>query len=189
VKDPLQTTLADAAEFLASEGIAYALIGGMAASLRGETRTTADVDLVIDADVSHALNLITRLEQSSFRPLFDKVAEVVERSFILPLRHRTTNIKVDMSLGLSGFEQKLIGRAELLDIAGTMVSVVTSEDLLVMKILAGRPQDTQDARGIVAAQSDRLDWEYCLNVARELGEALNQDLVSPIQSLRNNESQ
>jgi predicted nucleotidyltransferase len=189
VKDPLQTTLADAAAFLAREGIAYALIGGMAASLWGETRTTADVDLVIDTDVSHALTLITRLEQSSFRPLFDKVAEVVERSFILPLRHRTTNIKVDMSLGLSGFEQNLIGRAELLDISGTMVSVVTAEDLLVMKILAGRPQDTQDARGIVAAQSDRLDWEYCINVARELGEALNQDLVGPIQSLRDNASQ
>jgi hypothetical protein len=61
VNDPLQTTLADAVEFLALEGIAYALIGGMAASLRGQTRATADVDLVIDADVSQALSLITRL--------------------------------------------------------------------------------------------------------------------------------
>jgi hypothetical protein len=58
VKDPLHTTLADAAAFLAREGIAYALIGGMAASLRVETRTTADVDLVIDTDVSHALTLV-----------------------------------------------------------------------------------------------------------------------------------
>jgi hypothetical protein len=84
----------------------------------------------------------------------------------------------------SGFEKKLIGRAESLDISGTMVSVVTSEDLRVMKILAGRPQDTQDARGIVAAQSQPLDWDYCMNIARELGEALNQDLVGPIRSLR-----
>jgi hypothetical protein len=187
VNDPLQTTLADATGFLVSEGISYALIGGMAASLRGQSRTTADVDLVIDTDVSEALVLITRLERSAFRPLFDNVAEVVERSFILPLRHRTTNIKVDMSLGLSGFEQKLIGRAEPLDISGTTVSVVTAEDLLIMKILAGRPQDTQDARGIVAAQSHRLDWEYCMNVARELSEALNQDIIGPIRSLRDQE--
>jgi hypothetical protein len=189
VNDPLQTTLADAAGFLVSEGIAYALIGGMAASLRGQTRTTADVDLVINIDVRQALVLTTRLERSTFRPLFDNVADVVERSFILPLRHRTTNIKVDMSLGLSGFEQKLIGRAEPLDISGTTVSVVTAEDLLVMKILAGRPQDVQDARGIVAVQADRLDWEYCMNVARELGEAVNQDLIGPIGSLRNQESE
>jgi predicted nucleotidyltransferase len=189
VRDPLQTTLADAADFLVGEGIAYALIGGMAASLRGQTRATADVDLVIDIDVNQALILITRLGRSSFRPLFENVAEVVERSFILPLRHRTTDIKVDMSLGLSGFEQKLISRAKLEDISGTTVSVVTAEDLLVMKVLAGRPQDVQDARGIVAAQASRLDWEYCLEMARELGEALNQDLAAPIRVLRDAESQ
>lgn len=45
VNDPLQKTLAAAAGFLVTEGIAYALIGGMAASLRGQMRTTADVDL------------------------------------------------------------------------------------------------------------------------------------------------
>jgi predicted nucleotidyltransferase len=188
VNDPLQTTLADAAEFLRSEGISYALIGGMAASLRGQTRATADVDLVIDSDVVRALDLVARLDQSAFRPLFDQVAEVVERAFILPLRHRQTNIKVDMSLGLSGFEQKLIGRAELLNISGTIISVVTAEDLLVMKILAGRPQDVRDTEGIVAAQSKRLDWDYCLNIARELGEALNQDLIGPIQSMREENS-
>src|SRR4051812_33010100 len=87
-------------------------------------------------------------------------------------------------LGLSGFEKQLISRAKLPDISGTMVSVVTAEDLLAMKILAGRPQDMQDARGIVAAQSDQFDWEYCLRVAREFGEALNQDFVVQIQSLR-----
>jgi hypothetical protein len=116
--------------------------------------------------------------------LLDNVAEVIERAFIVPLRRRTTNIKVDMSLGLSGFEKELINRAELLEVSGKMVSVVTAEDLVVMKILAGRPQDVQDVRGIVAAQSHRLDWEYCMNTARKLGEALNQDLVGPIRSLR-----
>jgi hypothetical protein len=67
--------------------------------------------------------------------------------------------------------------------------VVTAEDLLVMKVLAGRPQDLQDARGIVAVQARRLDWEYCLDVARELGEAVNQDLAGPIRSLRDAASQ
>ena len=113
-----------------------------------------------------------RLDRTNFRPLFDNVTEVVERSFILPLRHRSTNVKVDLALGLSGFEQRAISRAEPLDAAGRTVSVVTAEDLLVMKVLAGRPHDEQDARGIVIAQRDRLDWEYCLEAARELGEAL-----------------
>jgi predicted nucleotidyltransferase len=165
VNDPLQTTLIDAVDFLTREGLSYALIGGMAASLRGQPRTTADVDLVVAADASPALDLIGQLDQSRFRPLFDNVAEIVERSYILPLRHRTTGVKVDMALGLSGFERSLIERAEQVDIAGTKVSVVIAEDLLVLKVLAGRPQDEQDARGIATAQSQRIDWDYCLNMA------------------------
>jgi predicted nucleotidyltransferase len=184
VNDPLQTTLADAADFLNSEGIAYALIGGMAASLRGQTRTTADVDLAIEAAVSDAIAITERLDGTRFKPLFDRVAEVIEKSFILPLRHRTTNIKVDMALALSGFEQTLIRRAEPLDIGGTTISVVTSEDLIVMKVLAGRPQDEQDARGIVASQAERIDWEYCLRIANELGDVLNQNLAAPIRAMR-----
>jgi hypothetical protein len=76
----------------------------MAASLRGQPRTTADVALVVAADASRALDLLGRLDQSVFRPLFGNVADVVQRSYILPLRHRVTGIKVDMALGLSGFE-------------------------------------------------------------------------------------
>jgi hypothetical protein len=65
-----------------------------------------------------------------------------------------------------------------------MISVATAEDLLVMKVLAGRPQDEQDLRALVVAQGEHLDWDYCLRLAAELGEAIDQPLVSQIESLR-----
>ena len=68
--------------------------------------------------------------------------------------------------------------------AGASVAVATAEDLLIMKILAGRPQDDQDVQGLVVAQGQHLDWNYCLNLGAELGEAVGQDLVTRIQSLR-----
>jgi hypothetical protein len=40
---PLQTTLVDAVNFLESESVPYALVGGLAVSLRGQPRVTADV--------------------------------------------------------------------------------------------------------------------------------------------------
>jgi hypothetical protein len=184
VNDPLQTSLADIAELLHREGIGYALVGGLAASLRGQTRATADIDVIIGINVDRAVAFASGLEGTKFRPLFDDVTEVVERSFILPLRHRLSNVKVDLALGLSGFEQQALARAQPMEIFGTLVPVVTAEDLLVMKILAGRPQDEQDARGIVTVQKDRLDWDYCLKVAGELGEALGQNLVAPMIALR-----
>lgn len=182
--DPLRTTLADAVGFLEAEGVHYALIGGLAVSLRAQPRATVDVDMVIAADVERSLQLAEALEGTCFRPLFDDVAEVVQKAFILPLRHRLTNVKVDLALGLSGFEQQAVARAERLALAGTTVSVATAEDLLVMKVLAGRPQDDQDVRGLVIAQGDHLDWDYCLRVAADLGEALGQDLVGRVSDLR-----
>jgi predicted nucleotidyltransferase len=184
VNEPLQTTLADVVSFLQVKNIPYALIGGLAVSLRGETRVTADVDIVIAADVERGLSLIGELEGSNFRPLFTDVAEVVAKAFLLPLRHRDTNVKVDIAIGLSGFERQIVERAELLDLAGTRVAVATAEDLLIMKVLAGRPRDEQDLRGLVIAQGSRLDWDYCLRLATELGSALELDLASRVLVLR-----
>lgn len=182
--EPLQQTLVDAVKFLDAERVPYALIGGLAVSLRGQPRMTADVDLVILADVPRSLALARGLEGTDFRPLFDDVAQVVQKSFILPLRHRTTNVKVDLALGLSGFEQQIMSRAERLSLAGTEIAVATAEDLLIMKILAGRPQDEQDIQGLMIAQGKKLDWKYCTDLAAKLGEALGQDLATRITSLR-----
>jgi hypothetical protein len=184
MSDPLQQTLADIIKLLQREGIEYALIGGLAASLRGRPRVTADVDLVIAADVGRTIDLVGVLDTSEFKPLFDEVADVVQRALLLPLRHRSTGVKVDLAIGLSGFEQLLISRAESLTFAGSTAMVATAEDLVIMKVVAGRPQDEQDISGIIAAQSDRLDWDYCLKVAADLGDAIDQDLVGRVRALR-----
>ena len=180
----LSDTLIAASQWLQAEEVPHALIGGLAASLRGQPRVTADVDLVIGVDVSTALNLLSKLGTTSFQPLFDRADEIVQRAFILPLRHRDTQIKVDMAIGLSGFEQQVISRATPLEIAGTSISVATAEDLLLMKLIAGRPQDDQDIRGIVTAQGALLDWPYCEQTAEKLSEVLGQDLMSRLRQLK-----
>ena len=181
---PLRITLTDAVGFLESQSVAYALIGGLAISVRAQPRATVDVDLVIAADVDRALALVDALEGSTLAPLFDNVTQVVETAFILPLRHRQTNVKVDVAIGLSGFERQAIARAQPMPLADSTVSVATAEDLLIMKAMAGRPQDEQDMRGIMIARGDELDWDYCLSMAEKLGEAVGQDLLARLRALR-----
>lgn len=184
MNDQLQITLHDAVSLLNARGVSYALIGGLATSLRGQARVTADVDLVVAIDVATALAIAGDLEQTPFAPLFDDISQVIERSFIMPLRHRSTGVKVDVSIGLSGFEQLAVSRAEAIELYGRPVSVATTEDLVVMKALAARPQDDQDLRGMLIAQSHRMDWSYCMQMAADLGEAVGQDLVGKIRRLR-----
>ena len=47
VEPGLWPTLADASHLLTERGIPFALIGGLAVSLRGQPRLTVDVDLVV----------------------------------------------------------------------------------------------------------------------------------------------
>lgn len=180
----LWPTLADAARLFDARDIKFALIGGLAVSLRGQPRMTVDVDLVILSDVDRALFLVGELAATPFEPLFPGVEEVVAHSYILPLRHRTTGIRVDVAIGTSGFERQAVGRAESVSIGEVSVPVVVVEDLLVMKALAGRPQDEQDMRGLIAAHGAAIDWNGCLSLAGQLGAAVGIDVVGRLEAAR-----
>jgi hypothetical protein len=180
----LWPTLADAAQVFDSRGITFALIGGLAVSIRGQPRMTVDVDVVIIADVDRALELVRDITSTPFEPLFPGVEEVVAKSYILPLRHRTTGIRVDVAIGMSGFEQQAVGRATPVSIGEVRIPVVGIEDLLVMKALAGRPQDEQDIRGLIATQGDAIDWPLCLALAEDLGAAVDMDVAGRLRSAR-----
>lgn len=184
MNEPLQTTLADVEEFLTRNQVRHALVGGLAVALRGQPRATIDVDMILAMDVDDALALVHRLPASPFLPLFADIDEVVQVSLLLPVRHRDTGIKVDLAIGLSGFERQAIERAQLCDVASTKIPVATAEDLIIMKSLAARPRDQQDLAGLVVAQANSLDWSYCERVARELGEALGIDLFNRVHALR-----
>jgi hypothetical protein len=167
-----------------ANNVPFALIGGIAVAVRGEPRFTADIDAVLGIELDRALKLLESLKDSDFQALFSDAAEVVKRSFILPLKHRSTKIKVDLAIGLSGFERQLISRATLVDFGFLALPVATAEDLLLMKLLAGRPRDTDDAHRLVARQGKSLDWDYLINVGRELEEAVSQDLLTQLGSLQ-----
>ena len=127
----LQTTLLDLTKWLRREGISFAVIGGIAVIARGEARFTADIDIVVELELDAALQLVERLSSSPFRPLFPDVQEIVQKAFLLPISHVTTNVRVDVAVGLSGFEQQAIKRSTEVSLGGGLVPVVTAEDLIL----------------------------------------------------------
>jgi predicted nucleotidyltransferase len=182
--DPLNATLHDIAEFLKVQGIAFALIGGLAVAVRGEPRSTLDVDIIIDCDVEQGLQLVTQLNASKFRPLFEGVEQVVKTGLLLPIVHREFGIKVDIALGMSGFEQEAIRQSTITVIGATNIPVVRSEYLIVMKQLAARARDIDDIAKIFIRQGKHLDWNLTKRLASQLGEAVGDDLLGPLTELR-----
>ena len=182
--EAIQSTLARITTALAEQKIQHALVGGLAASVRGRTRVTEDIDLVIDCDIETAISLIERLGESNFHPFFPDVAKVVRECCILPLEDAQTGVKIDLAIGISGFEKMLVNRATAMQFAEISINVVTVEDLVIMKALAGRAQDEQDIRGILVSRGPSMDWTYCLKIAAELQAALSVDLVAKISTLK-----
>ena len=184
MQEALGRTLADLVEFLSDRQVDFAVIGGIAVIYRGEPRFTADIDLVVLLDVDEALSLVRDLGPSPFEPLFPDVEEIVQKAFLLPLRHTTTDVTVDCALGMTGFERQVVERATPVGVGETELPVATAEDLILLKLLAARPRDTEDAHRIVVRQAASLDWAYLEQTGAALQQSLAQDLVPQIMRWR-----
>ena len=52
---------------------------------------------------------------------------------------------------------------------GVRVPIATVEDLVTMKILAGRPKDLDDAEGMLRARSEEIDLDHVRRMLQLLG--------------------
>ena len=176
--------LAKFARVLQTRNVRYALIGGLAASIRGRIRATEDLDLILLCSLEEALALVESLGESGFSPLIEGYEQVARSALLIPMIDSASGIQLDLAIGLSGFEKEIVERADPMIFEGHEIFVATPEDLVLLKILAGRPRDLQDVEGIVEIQAKQLDWQYCLAVAKRFEAAVDIDLVQQIERLQ-----
>ena len=71
-------------------------------------------------------------------------------------------IGIDVSLAALPYEQLVIDRALLVELLPSKgLRLCSPEDLVIMKVFAGRETDVLDARSVIVRQGDdRLDWDY-----------------------------
>ncbi len=140
----------------AGHSINYALLGGLATTLRGRPRFTQDVGVLLD------------VPQLALPGLLD---ELTERGFTLD---RTTVIRQYVSEHMSAFHYGsvridwlkpvlplfapvLANASSLSWTAGHSVRVANPEGLILTKLLAFRPQDQADIETLLVANLDDID--------------------------------
>jgi hypothetical protein len=106
-------------------------------------------------------------------------SDFVRRTRVLPFVHATTGMPLDVVLSGSGLEDEFLERARMLDIGGLRVPTVDPSDLVIAKVLAGRPKDLDDVRGLLKAQGEEIDTARIESVLRLLEEALGQSDLLP----------
>ncbi len=181
--------LAEIARDLANRGRKFALVGGLAVSIRAEVRFTRDVDLaVVVKDDADAEGLIFDLKQTGYVPIATVEHEVRLRLSTVRLLSKA-EVKVDLLFASCGIETEIVDRATTVKIKGSIqVPVASSEELIAMKILSmtdQRFQDRIDAQRLVQFGIDlNLDRiRDNLALITERGYHRDQDLLSKLELL------
>lgn len=175
---PFADVLAAFARAFERAGVRWYLFGAQAAIIHGAARLTADVDVTAHlADVSPQLLERALLDAGFTLRIPDP--EFVVRTRVLPVVHAASGIPADIVLASPGLEEVFLDRAKVLDVDGVRVPVACAEDVVVMKLLAGRSKDLDDVVAILAAHPDDLDLDLVRATLRMLEEALDQSDLRP----------
>lgn len=168
------------AKALDSLKIPYMIIGGQAVMLYGEPRQTLDVDVTVRLEPGNRSEIDSLIKVSGLEPPGAKQLDILSKNLVLPLMDRNSGIPVEFIFSPYGFEDEIIGRAQSQDIGGVPVRFISANDLVVYKILAGRPRDLEDVRGIIGRSLGRLDFAGIENSLREIESAMGCSDLLPL---------
>jgi hypothetical protein len=147
------------------------VIGGVAASLLGKPRLTADIDAIILLSVDDLPNLLRAAAQEGLEPRIADADKFARRNRVLLLRHKESGVNVDVSLGMLPFEIEAVERSLAYKAGALTLRLPTPEDLIILKAVAHRPKDLLDIQAILETQPN-LDRERIRHWVHEFAQAL-----------------
>lgn len=193
----LAATLRAAAEHLKAIDKPWALIGGLAVSVRAEPRLTRDVDIVVAIGSDpEAEALIFALQQKGYvlRTLLEQTS--VGRLATARLRSSASEqdqntVMLDLLFASSGIEAEIAAAADSLEVLpGLVVPVATRAHLIALKLLARndrtRPQDADDIRALLrsATPEELADVQPAIDLIAERGFHRGRDLRTELDEFR-----
>jgi hypothetical protein len=160
--------------FLEGQSTRFLVVGGLAVVAVGEPRTTADADAIVFVSPAEAESLVRQAAEAGF----DVRAEVERERLATTgtMRFRRGRFQLDLITASLPFEETAYGRASVHELFGIRLPFPSPEDLILLKVLAGRDKDMLDATGVVRRHGERLDIAYLEQTLRPICE-LAEDMA------------
>ena len=125
------------------------VIGGQAVLVHGEPRLTRDIDITVGTGPEGIAAILEVVRDVGLTPLADDPHAFASQTLVVPSVDASSGIRVDLILSLTSYEAQAMRRAQSVAIGGALVRVATAEDLIVHKVIAGRPRDLEDVRSVL----------------------------------------
>jgi len=130
-----------------SHQVEYAIIGGYAVSIHAEPRYTKDLDILIIPSKKNAKAVLTAL--SAFGAPVDNLSAKELATPGLIYVFGIPPLRVDIINRIEGADSsKIIKRADVIQLSGVSARVVSYDDLIALKKIAGRAQDKADIKSL-----------------------------------------
>lgn len=154
--------------------IPYAVTGGVAVTIWGRARYTADIDIVIDIAEQKLKELVKELSQIEKGIYLDIDAETpiefIKKQGGFNLIHSQSGVKADFIIkGKDELSQLELDRAIVKDAWGQKICFISPEDLILIKLLwyknSGSTRHLEDAESIL--KITQIDLEYVKEWAKK----------------------
>lgn len=159
---------------LSPRNLPMAVMGGLALAAWKHARATRDIDFLIAIDPPSADELIRDLREAGLYPKHHPiVSQVGDTRFIqFSFRPDESNfsLRVDFLLADSEYHRTALSRRRVVSLPGidTEIAVLSCEDLILHKLVAGRMMDRADASSLLALNRQSIDFEYLAKWTKDL---------------------
>ena len=168
-------------QVLARLRVGWYVFGAQAVMHWGRPRLTEDIDVTVQLGSVETGRLVADLRQAGFELRVEGTAAFVAQTRVIPLTFGDSGWGLDVVLGGPGLEEEFVRRAVQVELApGVTVPIISAEDLIVTKVLAGRPKDLDDVRGVLVAQAGRVDLTAARETLTMLEDALGVSDLIPV---------
>ncbi len=147
------------AGILENKGIAYMLIGGQAVLLYGEPRATKDIDVTLDTGPDRLPDILEIVRILGWKVLVENPDTFVSKTLVLPCQDLQTGIRIDLIFSFSEYEHIALKRVKRIPVGDANVRFASAEDIIIQKVIAGRPRDLEDVK-LIMAKNTELDIPY-----------------------------
>lgn len=143
---------------LKARGVRYAIIGGLATIQHTRVRTTDDIDVLLMIPQVSMPRLFESLGARGFTLEVEKSVRELRDHGMTAIRFG--DVIVDLLRPVIPAYSHVLDRAVEAQILGQTVRVSSAEGLIVMKLIAMRPQDEADIQDLLSAYAGTLDLAF-----------------------------
>ena len=177
-----QPLLARLSEAFDRRQIPYMVIGGQAVLVYGEPRLTKDIDITLGVGVERLEDVLQLADSLSLKVLTPSPQDFVKKTMVLPCQEPSSGVRVDLVFSFSPYERQAMERIRPIPMEGRKVRFASPEDLIIHKIIAGRPRDLEDIQ-VVQRKNPGLDRSYIERWLKDFEKTLDKPLVKTWKNL------